>query len=284
MKYLKEFIRPALLGVAISGIMIIVMLKVTMDLQWLLFLGSVLYFTAGTLTPGSGYAVFAKALLVNLFYALPFVLLVLPQLPGLWYFILIYIVFAWSGMLFSKYRRPISIFLLGVSAITVVLAVYVLPKNLESSLTSQRNDAIPSWELAMVSGEAISTEELKGKVLVFDFFGTWCKPCIKELKVLDAVREKFETVEDVRFFVINADIGGDTPEKFQQFINDSDYGFGYAYDHGSALYKELDLESKGLPTLLVVDKQGTITWMHVGYNSAETGFESTLVSVIEDLK
>ena len=86
------------------------------------------------------------------------------------------------------------------------------------------------------------------------------------------------------FFVINADLGGDTPEKFDTFLAKHNYKFRVAYDDNSEIYKLLELQNLGLPALLIVDKDQHIRIQHVGYNTAETNFSENIIKTINSLK
>ena len=81
--------------------------------------------------------------------------------------------------------------------------------------------------------------------------------------------------------IINANIGGDTPEKFQAFLDKHDYKFNFAYDFNSEIYKLLKLQQLGLPVLLIIDKEQNIRIQHVGYNTSETHFRENLIKTIK---
>lgn len=164
------------------------------------------------------------------------------------------------------------------------IAIKIIPNDIKNSLTQTRFDQLPNFSIHDMSGNVIDSESLKGKVVVLDFFGTWCKPCVQELKELDKIRMAFKEHDDVVFYIINADLGGDTPEKFKTFVEKNNYKFQFAYDHESKIYKLLKLQQLGLPTLLIIDKDHNIRIQHVGYNPAETNFTRSMIESINSIK
>ena len=135
-----------------------------------------------------------------------------------------------------------------------------------------------------ISGNIVDSKTLEGKVVILDFFGTWCKPCIGELKELDKVQMAFKDNKDVVFYVINANYGGDTPEKFKAFIDKHNYKFKFAYDYDSKIFKLLKLQKLGIPVTLIIDREMNIRLQHVGYNPAETNFSENMIKTINGLK
>lgn len=270
-------------GVIVAALMVLVMLKVTMNFQALLFLGTALFFAAGLLNAGSPSHFLATALMVSGFYILLFVLIVLEQLPQLWYFVPVYLAGALLGVLFKKDKIKAGTALAALTAVMTFMVVRMIPSDLENMLAMERFDKLPEFTIQHMNGQATESISLEGKVVVLDFFGTWCKPCILELKELARVKAAFDENEVV-FFVINADQGNDTPEKFEAFIDNNDYTFHFAYDHNSEIFKKLEMAHLGLPTLLVIDKNQHIRFQHVGYNPAETHFPERLTEVINALR
>ena len=135
-----------------------------------------------------------------------------------------------------------------------------------------------------MSGNVVDSKALKGKVVILDFFGTWCKPCIGELKELAKIQRAFKDDKDVVFYVINADYGTDSPEKFKAFIEKHNYKFKYAYDYDSKIFKLFKLQKLGIPVTLIIDKEQNIRLQHVGYNPAETNFSENMIKTINSLK
>jgi len=284
MKALKKYLISIGSGIVVTLIMALIMLKLTMNFQILLFLGVALFFVAGFLNSTSGINKLLNAILISFSYLTLFYVLVLAQIPELYYFIPIYFFACLSGLYYKTHRKKVVVSGILAIAFLAFLAIKVIPVDIENSLTELKSEELPTFEILDLEGNLISSESLKGKVVVLDFFGTWCVPCIKELKELDKVQKEFANASDVEIYIINADIGGDTPQKFNAFINKNDYKFNYAYDSRSKIYKALNLQNSGLPVLLIIDKQNKIRLQHVGYNPAETNFKEHLIETINSLR
>ena len=280
---MKTIIKPLLTGVLATLILILVMLYVTMNFQILLVLGSILYFIGGYLNQEYANRPVRTVFLIVFIYQTLFVLLVLSELPELWYFIPFYVISTAFGLLFKKHKKQILISGSLNLIIMLLVVFWVIPVNLENRLTKDMYADLPEFTIELVDGEKISTSALRERIIVLDFFGTWCKPCIQELKELDEIKNEFDESEVV-FFVVNADQGGDTPQKFQAFIDSNNYTFNFGYDHNSKIFKQLNMAHLGLPTLLIIDKEQKIRLQHVGYNPAETNFKSKMISLINELK
>lgn len=281
---MKKYLKSLLTGISATLIIILVMLKITMDFQILLFLGAAIFFAAGFINSKSKNHFLLTTFFIAVFYNAFFIIMVLEQLPVLWYFVPIFIISTLFGVLYQNYKQKIIISSVVLSSVMLFLALQVMPGNLTDLLTKERFDKLPKFELQNVNGNVITSESLKGKVVILDFFGTWCKPCILELKELDEIKKVFKD-DNVEFIIINADQGNDSPEKFDAFIKkNKNYTFNFAYDHGSTFFKQLKMAHLGLPTLLVVDKDQNIRLQHVGYNPAETNFKKHLIETINSLK
>jgi len=280
---MKKYGKPLLTGIVVAALLALVMLKITMDFQVLLFLGTALFFAAGLLNAESGPHYLVTALAVSGFYGVLFIGTVLEQLPQLWYFVPVYLAGALLGVLYKKHKMRAGAALAVLTAGMLFMAIQMIPRDLENMLAKERFDKLPEFTIRHMNGEITQSRSLAGKVVVLDFFGTWCKPCILELKELARVKAAFDDNEVV-FFVIDADQGNDTPEKFEAFIDKNEYTFNFAYDQDSEIFKKLEMAHLGLPTLLVIDKDQHIRLQHVGYNPAETHFAERLTETINDLK
>ena len=123
------------------------------------------------------------------------------------------------------------------------------------------------FELTAVDGETIiSTEELKGKVVIVDFWGTWCPPCREEIPHFLKLKENYGA--DLEIVGVNFEHGG-TEEEKKALVNEFIAANGVTYP--CVLAEESVQEQvpkiEGFPTTIFMDKDGTVRLKVVGYHS-----------------
>ena len=135
----------------------------------------------------------------------------------------------------------------------------------------------PDWSLPTLTGDTIRLADLKGKVVLLDFFYKSCAPCCAALPVLQSLHEKYK---DKGFMMIGID-PIDDPEKDEMadFLTKRDITY-------TILFAERELSSTyriaGYPTLFFLDREGKIAKMHRGYGKGmEEELEADLVKLLE---
>jgi peroxiredoxin len=129
----------------------------------------------------------------------------------------------------------------------------------------------PDWTLLDPQGKSHSLRDYRGKVVVLDFWGTWCAPCWKTMPVIQSLHEKFKDRGVVVFGISIADKEGNPVE----FMKRKGYTYNLLLngDDVAELYKAVQL-----PTLYVIGDDGKI--IHAEYGFRENANEE-LTSVIE---
>ncbi|TYA52521.1 TlpA family protein disulfide reductase [Formosa maritima] len=106
-----------------------------------------------------------------------------------------------------------------------------------------------NWELISDTGEPYNFNEVKRKVVVINFWATWCPPCIAEMPSLDALYKSYK--EDVVFlFVSNENL-----ETISNFISKNSYSF-HVYRPKTAYPEPFD--ASAIPRTYILDKKGNI--------------------------
>jgi thiol-disulfide isomerase/thioredoxin len=141
------------------------------------------------------------------------------------------------------------------------------------------------YTIHLIDGRTISSQELRGRVVVLDFWATWCVPCQRELPALQRAYEKTSGRNDVAFFAVDgvmSDSGtdGDTAERAREYYRRGGYTLPLAFDGGALLEKSFSLSC--FPTLLVLDPAGQVRMRHVGFIGSED-LEGVLLRTIDDL-
>ncbi len=118
--------------------------------------------------------------------------------------------------------------------------------------------------LARPEGSPLRLAELRGKVVVMDFWATWCVPCRLEGKILERVRENFRSEPAAVFLAVNVDEDrGGVPD----FLKEEKWSIPVAYAEG------LDhlLGVRALPTLVIFDRGGRVVFRQEGFDPLSLG-------------
>ena len=113
------------------------------------------------------------------------------------------------------------------------------------------------FSLENINGEMISIEEYKGKKTLINFWATWCRPCRKEMPMLNGV---YLSENPSEFSVVGIAI--DKPEKVTQFVAELGIDFPIMIGQSDAydIMKELGNEALTLPYTILIDNSGEVIW------------------------
>lgn len=117
----------------------------------------------------------------------------------------------------------------------------------------------PAWKLKDLDGKTVSSDDFKGKVVILDFWATWCGPCRVEIPGLIALQAKYRN-QDLVVIGISLDDGGvDTVKPFVKKMR-FNYPVALADDKVQRAFGGID----ALPLTFVIDRQGRIVTKHLG--------------------
>jgi len=132
----------------------------------------------------------------------------------------------------------------------------------------------PNFTLVDINGEQFSLSDHLGKVVLLDFFATWCGPCISEIEHLKSLYNRYSPNQTV-ILSISVDPNSDTVKILQNFAQQNEMAWTVARDTANVADK---YGVSAIPHLVIVDAEGYKIHDHVGL----TG-ETTLRSEIDSL-
>lgn len=159
--------------------------------------------------------------------------------------------------------------------ITAILALSILlacsggsPSPRDASAQSENeagsSNQASDFSLTTLSGEPISLESYSGKVLIIDFWATWCPPCVKEIPHFVELYEQYND-KGVEILGVSVDRGG--PSVVQKFAEKN----AVKYPIAMANMEIVDAYEAygGIPTTFIIDRNGNITEKIVGYRDKQ---------------
>ena len=125
----------------------------------------------------------------------------------------------------------------------------------ELSATSTRT-AAPAFQLQDAAGQTVSLADYGGKVVLLNFWATWCGPCRVQHPLYEEVKDRFKDRDDIVFVNINTD---EDPSLVKPFLERSGWNNNVYFEDGLSQL----LRVSSIPTTVVINKQGKI---HVRLN------------------
>lgn len=117
----------------------------------------------------------------------------------------------------------------------------------------------PGIEQELLGGDHLSLSDQKGKVVILDFWATWCGPCVREMPIVAHVAEEYRD-RGVSLFCVNQ---REEADAIREFLEKEmlDVAVSLDVDGDAAAAYGVD----GIPTLVLVDQAGVVRSVHVGY-------------------
>jgi peroxiredoxin len=115
----------------------------------------------------------------------------------------------------------------------------------------------PDFELSTLSGESIQLEDYRGKIVLLNFWATWCAPCRLEMPALQSRYEEHNG--KLAVVAIN---NAESPEDVQAFVDELDLSFDILLDPQAEAQRLYQV--RGYPTSFLIDADGVIRTQHIG--------------------
>jgi thiol-disulfide isomerase/thioredoxin len=131
-----------------------------------------------------------------------------------------------------------------------------------------RGAAAPDFSLPRVDGKPglISLSSFRGRVVVLDFWATWCPPCLAALPMMHSLSRELEP-KGVTFIGVDSEGAQSTPAEVTAFLAQHGAPYPVVYDDGTV---NEQYRIKVLPTVVIVGKDGSIERVFVGSTSGST--------------
>jgi cytochrome c biogenesis protein CcmG/thiol:disulfide interchange protein DsbE len=148
--------------------------------------------------------------------------------------------------------------LLAWVAILALLAILALGLRRSQEGPIQIGKTVPDFSLTSFDGQEFHLSELKGKVVVVNFWASWCKPCEQEAADLETAWQLYKPGGEVVFLGVDY---VDTEPEARTFMNK----FGISYPNGPDLRTKISqsFRIRGVPETYIVDKQGNLAYKKI---------------------
>jgi peroxiredoxin len=123
----------------------------------------------------------------------------------------------------------------------------------------------PNFVLNSSTGKPISLADLKGQVVLINFWASWCGPCRQEMPILDQLYHSYQAAG---FTLIGVNVEPNASDA-QKFLKGTPVSFPILFDPKSMVSQLYEVS--GMPSTIIVDRNGKIAYVHHGYKPGDEG-------------
>jgi thiol-disulfide isomerase/thioredoxin len=122
-------------------------------------------------------------------------------------------------------------------------------------------------QLTDLKGNSVTKEVMKDKIVILDFWATWCVPCMQEMPYLQKVYDKYKNNPNVMFMVVNSGAKNTIKDAIGWATKNPQYTFPLYFNNDPDIGEKVGFTL--IPTIAVIDQQGKMQFRTIGFEGAE---------------
>jgi peroxiredoxin len=159
--------------------------------------------------------------------------------------------------------------------ITALVLVALLASTTVSYATMPSPGSVaPNFTLKSNVGKNVKLSELRGQVVMINFWATWCAPCRQEMPLLNRIHEQYRKTG---FVLLGVNID-DKPETATALAQQLGITFPVLFDTDKQVSQRYDVDA--MPSTILIDRGGKVRYIHRGYRP---GYEDQYTSQVREL-
>jgi thiol-disulfide isomerase/thioredoxin len=143
-----------------------------------------------------------------------------------------------------------------------------------SSASEQIQGPAPDFALKSNSGSNLRLSELRGEVVMINFWASWCGPCRQEMPLLNEIHQRYKPLG---FTVLGVNVEEDSNQA-KALLKQVPVSFPILFDNDSTVSKLYDVSA--MPSTVLIDRDGNMRYLHRGY---KPGYEQEYAQQVRAL-
>lgn len=163
-----------------------------------------------------------------------------------------------------------------------ILLIFLLTGKLysqgDTTTLTRIGDKAPAFICTTIDGKTIDTDKLRGKIILINFFATWCGPCNQELPELQKkIWDKYKSNPNFVLVILGRE---HNEKEIKDFVTKKQFTMPFAPDPGRKIFSLFATQS--IPRNIIIGKDGRILFQSIGYVKEEfSQMEEKLAQILK---